>query len=95
MTNKPVEEKCALCGKTDGARRRFDNKDTYGEALCDYCEGKIMAVNSRVRRNLKPEPDTRNWFQKNHELITLLLGIALWCVVLKYLDKWLGLGFFN
>ena len=95
MTSKSEEIKCILCGKTEGARRSFRSKDTYGEVFCDYCEGRIETINSRVRLNLEPLRERRNWFRKNFELLTLPLGIAFWYFVLKYLDKWVGLGLFN
>jgi hypothetical protein len=95
MTDQSDLTKCVLCGKTEGTRRRFRSKDTYGEVFCDYCEGRIETINSRVRRNLEPLRDRRNWFRKNFELLTLPLGIAFWYFVLKYLDKWVGLGLFN
>ena len=95
MGKKTELVECILCGKTEGVRRSFRCKDTYGENFCYYCEGRIETVNSRVRRNLEPAPDTRNWFKKNFELLTLPLGIAFWYFVLTHLDKWLDLGLFN
>jgi hypothetical protein len=95
MTDNSEETKCVLCGRTEGTRRSFRSKYTYGEVFCDSCEVKIEMINSRVRRNLERLPDNRNWFQKNFELITLPLVIAFWYFVLKCLDKWLDLGLFN
>jgi hypothetical protein len=95
MTDKSEVTKCILCGKTEGASRSFRCKDTYGEVFCDYCDGRIEMVNSRVRRNLQPEPDTRSWFQKNHEIISLPFALVFWYFVLTYLDKWLKLGLFD
>jgi len=95
MNDKSEQTKCVLCGKTEGARRSFSSKVTYGEVFCEFCEVKFEMVSSRVRSNLEQSTDSRSWFKKNFELLTLPLGIAFWYFVLKYLDEWLNLGLFN
>lgn len=94
MGKKTELAECIFCGKTEGVRRSFRCKDTYGENFCDYCDGRIELVNSAVRRNLTPAPDTRNWFQRNHEILTFIGSLVFWFFVIKYLDKWFDLDIF-